>query len=50
MKPEIKTEPLTEPKIKKSSKWMDHVRKHRDLNPEKSYKQCLQDSKNDYVK
>ena len=36
--------------IKKVSKWTLHVRKHREANPEKTYKQCLIDSKKDYIK
>ena len=36
--------------IKKVSKWTSHVRAHRLANPDKSYKQCLIDSKKDYVK
>lgn len=36
--------------VKKPSKWVTHVKQHRNDNPEKSYKQCLIDAKKNYVK
>jgi len=36
--------------VKKSSKWLEHVKQHRIDNPEKSYKQSLIDAKKNYVK
>jgi len=44
------TEPNSKPPVKKTNKWLDHVRKFREENPNKSYKECLTLAKATYNK